>query len=526
MSAALDLILLGASWLHVLLAPYTKVEESFNLHATHDVLFYGVGPAALPKYDHFIFPGAVPRTFIGSALLAWISAPAIHLAHWFGLLSSKADIQVVVRLVLATCNTSGFSYLRRSVSHRYGGIAGVMFVLLTITQFHIPFWMGRTLPNMFALLPVNIALCRLWDRAPNATRPTARGIDISIVLLVFASVVFRAEVAVLLAAVVLQALWSRRTSLLRVIKVGLISSFVSIGLTVAIDTYFWRQRPIWPELYGVYFNVVQGKSAEWGVSPFHTYFAIHLPKLLLTSILLAAFGALIDGRVRTLLFPSVMFVFILSFLGHKEWRFLVYVVPTFNVAAARGATYLATRKKSSLIGRLAFLVVVGCLSANLLATVIFSRSSMDNYPGGEALARFNEIYAGQPNLHVHISNLAAQTGASLFQQVNSPPYMTVLGIDSRDPATPWIYNKTEDVTPEQLTAHRKITHAIAEVEPMEVASSLEAAGFLKGSWKPTDVVTSFDRLAFDVQAFKADYTKPWRVLNFVESEKLAILERR
>jgi len=39
------------------------------------------------------------------------------------------------------------------------------------------------------------------------------------------------------------------------------------GLTVLIDTYFWKKTeyPLWPELFGVYFNVVQGKSAEWGV---------------------------------------------------------------------------------------------------------------------------------------------------------------------------------------------------------------------------------------------------------------------
>lgn len=33
--------------LHVSLAPYTKVEESFNLHATHDILMYGVSREAL-----------------------------------------------------------------------------------------------------------------------------------------------------------------------------------------------------------------------------------------------------------------------------------------------------------------------------------------------------------------------------------------------------------------------------------------------------------------------------------------------
>lgn len=42
-------LLLVVPWIHVVLAPYTKVEESFNLHATHDVFFYGIGRNAL-KY--------------------------------------------------------------------------------------------------------------------------------------------------------------------------------------------------------------------------------------------------------------------------------------------------------------------------------------------------------------------------------------------------------------------------------------------------------------------------------------------
>lgn len=47
MSTSLDILLLSTCWAHVLLAPYTKVEESFNLHATHDVLAYGIFPEGL-----------------------------------------------------------------------------------------------------------------------------------------------------------------------------------------------------------------------------------------------------------------------------------------------------------------------------------------------------------------------------------------------------------------------------------------------------------------------------------------------
>ena len=47
------------------------------------------------KYDHKIFPGAVPRTFIGSVLLAWLSVPVIKIAAALELVDSKVDLQII-----------------------------------------------------------------------------------------------------------------------------------------------------------------------------------------------------------------------------------------------------------------------------------------------------------------------------------------------------------------------------------------------------------------------------------------------
>ncbi|KAG0708123.1 glycosyltransferase family 22 protein [Suillus ampliporus] len=481
MSFAMDLLLLATSWSHVFLAPYTKVEESFNLHATHDVLMYGVGRDNLYKFDHNIFPGVVPRTFIGSILLAWLTSPVAYVAGHWGLLSTKLDLQITVRLVLATLNALGFMLIRRAVSRRFGRPTGLMYVLLTCSQFHLPFWMGRTLPNMFALFPVNLAFYALYNGALQSQYPPRKNVDVAFALLTFTAVVFRSEVVLLLAPLAIQALLLQRTTFLRLIRIGFLSGLVSIALTVIVDSYLWNQWPMWPELYGIYFNVYEGKSSEWGTSPPYAYFVSHLPKLLLGSLPLAVLGTALDSRVRTLIYPPVLFIGLISSLGHKEWRFIVYVVPLFNIAAARGARWMVSRRKGSLFGRVMFIAAMGILALNCAITIVSTRASMANYPGGSALATFNNQYADQHAVHVHVSNLAAQTGASLFLQSHSPPYVPSMPA----PATgDWVYNKTEGLSPRDLTTSTSLTHLITE-------SSTE---FVRtGRWKLVESVQGFSR---------------------------------
>jgi len=133
---------------HLLVAPYTKVEESFNIQATHDVLVYGTPTSEVSRklsgsYDHFTFPGAVPRTFVGPVLLAGIAQPLIALVGF-------NHAQFVVRAILGLLNAYcllGFAFtLRRA----YGAPTATWYLLLQASQFHIIFYASRTLPNMFA----------------------------------------------------------------------------------------------------------------------------------------------------------------------------------------------------------------------------------------------------------------------------------------------------------------------------------------------------------------------------------------
>ena len=85
----LSILIPGSILLHLLLAPYTKVEESFNIQATHDILTYGIpwlqwdiDQASLwirEHYDHITFTGPVPRTFVGPLALAGASLPFVRI---------------------------------------------------------------------------------------------------------------------------------------------------------------------------------------------------------------------------------------------------------------------------------------------------------------------------------------------------------------------------------------------------------------------------------------------------------------
>ncbi|KIM64276.1 glycosyltransferase family 22 protein [Scleroderma citrinum Foug A] len=521
----MDLLILAISWAYVFLAPYSKVEESFNLHATHDVLMYSVRPELLTKYDHKAFPGAVPRTFIASILLGWLTPPIATLGVFLGLVRSKMDLQTTLRLVLASLNSVGLILIRHAVSKRFGRPTSWLFVLLTLSQFHIPFWMSRTVPNMFALLPVNLAYFALYNRAPHSNRPSKTSVDVAVALLVFTAVVFRSEVTLLLAPLALQLLIQGHITLLRLIKVGLITGVASVGLTVAVDSYFWDQWPLWPELYGLYFNVYLGKSAEWGTSSSHTYFTTYLPKLLLGAGPLAVLGATLDHRIRSLLVAPTLFVLFLSALGHKEWRFVMYVVPLANIAAARGMRWLVSRKRGFVFRHFTMLVALCLLFLSFMLTFLSTKASMTNYPGGIALAAFNERYAGQESIHVHISNLAAQSGASLFLHEHAPPFFPLVfgaGTDPAVTAISWTYNKTEGLTPAMLSSSG-FTHLIAESPEIG-----------HGEWNVVDRILGFQRWKLNEQVMASLKRRtPWDVpllewTHFLEmemTEKLWILER-
>jgi alpha-1,6-mannosyltransferase len=132
--------------IHLLVAPYTKVEESFNIQATHDIIHHQPF-SGIQNFDHVSFPGAVPRTFVGSLLLAALSKPILLLT---GSEDSIQHAQVIVRAVLGLLNAAALLRYRTGLDKAFGKNVGRWYILLQASQFHVIYYASRTLPNMFA----------------------------------------------------------------------------------------------------------------------------------------------------------------------------------------------------------------------------------------------------------------------------------------------------------------------------------------------------------------------------------------
>ena len=396
-------VLLTVITLHLWQCPHSKVEESFPLQAVHDLFYYGLQPALVETwnhlfdneltptmtvlpYDHTQFPGVVPRTFAGPALLAaacqmirgllYLVVTAAH-----GIMTNTdtinsdaaADtdtttdiahhpvaVQAVARFVLGLVNWHAWCRFAAAVDHRHrhhtkqSGTIGTYLLLTTACQFHLPFYASRMLPNTFAVcLTLHAFSYWLLKKVPAAAA-----------CLVAAAAVVRCDVILLVFTAGLSWLHAGQLTIPHAIQVGVVTGVASLFLTVPLDSLLW-QRPVWPEGVVFYFNAVLGQSEQWGTEPWYWYWKTALPKVLLGSVVTVPLAVLPimehlvawEGRQRGLvmasknkaapsgwidstwlpfLLPAFGFVALYSCLGHKETRFLFPVLPLWNLAAAVG----------------------------------------------------------------------------------------------------------------------------------------------------------------------------------------------
>ena len=538
-SSAWTLLLTFATLAHLAAAPFTKVEESFGMQAVHDLLF--LGPRNLVQFDHSMFPGVVPRTFLAPAAVAVAASLPVALLLRFGAIA-KLAAGVFSRATLALFSVAALSRLRGAVEVAFSRRASVFLALLTALQFHLPFYLSRTLPNTFATVVTTVALADWVDgRAPRR----------ALVLLAAAAAALRCDVVLLAGVVGLHILATATLPFLSAVAASLAGGLGAAAASVAFDSYFWGRGAlseaavrglglstsslVWPELLVLLFNapssssgsgggggtaaVVSSASSLWGTSPWHWYLTSALPRALgaagglglLWAVLFskeekkekknggAAAGPFVSARHAAAV--AAGFVALYSFLPHKELRFLMPVLPLFNVVAAvgladawgggdgEGGAKEASRtraskgqggRRPSLATLLLRSLAAAALAATAATTGLSLAAASRNYPGGVGLERLHALVdderIGTPapqRRRVHIDVAAAQQGITRFGERSSSPSSSAASSPS------WSYSKDEEVKPEELFG-AGFTHLVSELGSVPGFDLMEAVEGFSG----------------------------------------------
>jgi len=442
---------------YVRVAPYTKVEESFNTQATHDVIFHA---NELNVWDHKEFPGVVPRTFLGPLVLGKMTkilARAMELVvnsnpvtkrvfrnekiwgelkHLVETLNeeetfvrTKMHYQVIMRMILGCASTFSLHKFHAVIGKNFGNDVAVYASALALAQFHLAFYASRPLPNIFAFALTTFALS-LWLEERRGLKINSSVLDtLAIMVVSMVVAVFRCDNILLLAPLGIHVTLFRMTDIydasLRIIAnvMAMVTVIVAFAYTsITIDSRHWDQEYLWPEWEVLSFNNPMGanRSHHYGTKPFLWYAYSALPRMLLIAYPLSMYGFKHERRCRSAFMIASFFVFAYSFLGHKELRFLFPVLPLFNFCAACGMHRLNLNRKKSIKGNfLHALAWMGVIVSCAVSIGVFAKASIANYPGGEALAAFHELNPEHNTLghvRIHIDDHCAQTGASRFGQ--------------------------------------------------------------------------------------------------------------
>ncbi|KAJ4727292.1 Mannosyltransferase [Melia azedarach] len=427
-----DFLLGTIAAFYVITVPCTKVEESFNVQAMHDILYHW---HHLDNYDHLDFPGVVPRTFIGAFLVSIFASPIIlvmsmlHFPKIYGL--------IAVRLALGCIILYTLRFFRiQQVRNKFGLQVEAFFVILTALQFHLLFYCTRPLPNILALGIVNLAY-GFWLKG---------NFYAALNCLIFATVIFRCDMVLLLFPLGLELLLTKSISLWKALKCCLGIAVLSIGLTILVDSVMWKKL-VWPEFEVLWFNSVLNRSSEWGTHSFHWYFTSALPRSLLAAYPLCILGLFLDRRVLPFIIPVFSFVLLYSKLPHKELRFIISSVPIFNLSAAVAASRIYINRKKA-FWKLLSIILLGFLFISLGCTAISFMASFENYPSGYAIKYLHQI-GDRTNITeeqwVHIDSFSAMNGISRFCENDFP----------------WRYSKEESI-PLKEFHKRNFTYLINE----------------------------------------------------------------
>lgn len=232
----------------------------------------------------------------------------------------------------------------------------------------------------------------------------------------------------------------------------------------------------------VRFNVVRDLGAFYGAHPWHWYFSTGLPMLLGTTAVPMALGICTCSRKQKILAMIGLFVVCAnSFITHKEFRFLLPLLPMASVYAGRGVQYMFTWKNKAL----AKVLVIGLLVPQFAASLYFGvihQSGTTAVMHHLGAAASQSPYAQQPSqfrvlflMPCHSTPFYSHMHRNVTMTfLTCPPSLTEPGDDQLfyDNPLVWLDSHYDPILPKSLPSHV----VLFDVLEKEVHAWLEKAG--------------------------------------------------
>lgn len=107
-------------------------------------------------------------------------------------------------------------------------------------------------------------------------------------------------------------------------------------LIVGIDSYYYGFFPVITSLNFMNVNVAEGLSKYFGTDPFHIYFSNSIPQFFTVGIPAVYFGyylylrdklTISKDQIPYLAILSLSYIIIFSLIAHKEYRFMLPIIP-------------------------------------------------------------------------------------------------------------------------------------------------------------------------------------------------------
>ncbi|XP_052776100.1 GPI mannosyltransferase 3-like [Mya arenaria] len=293
----------------------------------------------------------------------------------------------------------------------------------------------RTLTNSTETVLVTAALYYFpWPGKPSSSHSVRR-----FLLLASLSIIVRPTAAVIWILICSWHLQNCKNNLYRTVKTYIIVGVVSLGMSATIDRVFYGEWTF-VQYNFLQFNVLGGGGSFYGTHPWHWYLTQGLPVVM--GLHMAPFLMGIRRAKNFVpLFVIIWTIFIYSFLSHKEFRFLMPILPlTFHYG---GVFFQSYCKKPKMKRKQIKRVYENVKNDNVRGS---QESLVSNGDGSES--NTTEISSEQSVLSTETSGIASEASLGTDTEVSKQNYPDEVGPKGTDEKTEHIVDNDDGDTME------------------------------------------------------------------------------